>query len=52
MSTEAVSAENNGLEKTDAQTSASPPHVDVVANMETEVRWANLKTFILCACKI
>lgn len=34
---EAVSAENNGLEKTDAQTSASPLHVDAVVNMETEV---------------
>lgn len=52
MSTEAVLAENNDLEKTDAQTSASPPHVDAVANVETEVRWANLKTFIQCAWKI
>lgn len=38
MSAEAVSAENNSLDQTDAQLTACPPLEDAVANMKTEVR--------------
>lgn len=34
---EALSAENNGLQQLDAQTSASPPHGDTVTNVKAEV---------------